>query len=99
MKLFFVRKDLRSGDVRNIMDISQFKQYSQYFGFGCLALYIGLLVWDAFLDGDDVFNVPGFKEIIAFVGAFFLGMFVSDMKNRDADGDNVGDGQDSETQE
>ena len=97
MKLFFVRKDLRSGDVRNIMDISQFKQYSQYFGFGCLALYIGLLVWDAFLDGDDVFNVPGFKEIIAFVGAFFLGMFVSDMKNRNADGDNVRDG--SETQE
>ena len=79
------------------MDISQFKQYSQYFGFGCLALYIGLLVWDAFLDGDDVFNVPGFKEIIAFVGAFFLGMFVSDMKNRNADGDNVRDG--SETQE
>jgi len=64
------------------MDIEQLKQYSQYFGFGCLALYLGLLIWDAFLDGDEDFNFPGFKEIIAFVGAFFLGMFVSDMKNK-----------------
>ena len=64
------------------MDLVQLKQYSQYVGFGCLALYLGLLIWDAFLDGDDDFNFPGFKEIIAFVGAFFLGMFVSDMKNK-----------------
>ena len=60
------------------MDVSQLKQYSQYFGFGCLALYLGLLFWPLATDGD--FNFPEFKEIIAFVGAFFLGMFVSDMK-------------------
>ena len=64
------------------MDLAQLKQYSQYFGFGCLALYLGLLIWDAFLDGHEDFNFPGFKEIIAFIGAFFLGMFVSDMKHR-----------------
>jgi hypothetical protein len=64
------------------MDINQLKQYSQYFGFGCLGLYVGLLIWDGFLDGDDSFNAPEFKEIIAFIGAFFLGMFVSDMKHK-----------------
>ncbi|MFL2941668.1 MAG: hypothetical protein ACJZ2N_02570 [Candidatus Poseidoniales archaeon] len=62
------------------MDIAQLKQYSQYFGFGCLALYLGLLFLPV-ATGDE-FNFPGFKEIIAFIGAFFLGMFVSDMKNR-----------------
>ena len=62
------------------MDIAQLKQYSQYFGFGCLALYLGLLFLH--LATGDEFNFPGFKEIIAFIGAFFLGMFVSDMKNR-----------------
>ena len=36
-------------------------------------------------DGDDDFNFPAVKEIIAFIGAFFLGMFVSDMKNRSSE--------------
>ena len=62
------------------MDLAQLKQYSQYFGFGCLALYLGLLFLPV-ATGDDM-KVPGFKEIIAFIGAFFLGMFVSDMKHK-----------------
>ena len=62
------------------MDIAQLKQYSQYFGFGCLALYLGLLFLPLATGNES--NFPGFKEIIAFIGAFFLGMFVSDMKNR-----------------
>lgn len=61
-----------------LMDVAQLKQYSQYFGFGCLALYLGLLFFPL-ATGDD-FNLPAVKEIIAFIGAFFLGMFVSDMK-------------------
>jgi hypothetical protein len=63
------------------MDINQLKQYSQYFGFGCLALYLGLLLLPVATGGD--FSSPEFKEIIAFIGAFFLGMFVSDMKHKD----------------
>jgi len=61
------------------------KKYSNIVGFGCLFIYIGLLVYDGFLDGDDDFNFPAVKEIIAFIGAFFLGMFVSDMKNRSSE--------------
>ena len=62
------------------MDIAQLKQYSQYFRFACLALYLGLLFIQ--LATGDEFKFPELKEIIAFIGAFFLGMFVSDMKNR-----------------
>jgi hypothetical protein len=49
------------------MDIAQLKQYSQYFGFGCLALYLGLLIWDAFLDGDEDDNLLAAWEIKIFI--------------------------------